>query len=80
MSRCNCKDMPGFFLYTKLGPVSGTKLLAKVDHMKLLVCCAPTYPLKLALPKKKYGHSREMMLKNLKTTIQFQISVLIKAS
>ena len=40
---------------------------------KLLVCCAPTYPPKLALPKKIYGHFGEdiFFIQKSKTRIQF---------
>ena len=33
--------------------------LQKAGHQKLLVCCAPSYPPKLALPKNFYGHFEE---------------------
>ena len=33
--------------------------MTKADLKKLLVCCAPCYPQKLALPKKFYGHAGE---------------------
>ena len=39
---------------SKICPAQG-----QADHKKLLVCCAPTYPPKLALPKKFYGHFEE---------------------
>ena len=50
--------------------------------LKNLVFCAPTYPSKLALPQKIYGHFGKMIFFffKLKTMIQFQRSVLIKAS
>ena len=40
---------------------SKEKKESQEDHKKLLVCYAPTYPSKLALPKKLYGHSGEMI-------------------
>ena len=49
----------------------------KADHKKLLVCCAPTYPPKLALPKTFYGHFEEnvcflfFFFKNLKKKDSF---------
>ena len=60
----------------------------EADLKKLLVCCAHTYTSKLALPKKFYGSGIMstlgffffFFLKKLKNYVQFQISILIKAS
>ena len=53
-------------------PEKVTPSINRADHKKLLVCCAPTYPPKLALPKKIYGHFEGFFFfKNLKPRILF---------
>ena len=43
-----------------ISPMTGLLLTnIRPTIKKLLVCCAPTYPPKLALPKKIYGHFEE---------------------
>ena len=48
----------GSYLNGTISVFASTKFV-EADHKKMLVCCAPTYPPKLALPKKCYGHFEE---------------------